>query len=84
MECVCDGWFNLCTLITPCATGVQPHPAPESNLNIKEKCFTFYSVLQKSVKLDKRTCLCTNCTTLPVNTNEGEVILGKLIFGQEK
>ena len=31
MEFVCDGWFNLCTLITPCATGVQPHPAPESN-----------------------------------------------------
>ena len=26
-----DGWFNLCTLITQCATGVQPHPAPESN-----------------------------------------------------
>ncbi|CAL8387263.1 unnamed protein product [Boreogadus saida] len=25
------GWFNLCTLITLCATGVQPHPAPESN-----------------------------------------------------
>ncbi|CAL8296460.1 unnamed protein product [Lota lota] len=26
-----DGWFNLCTLIAQCATGVQPHPAPESN-----------------------------------------------------
>ncbi|CAL8272225.1 unnamed protein product [Lota lota] len=29
---VCGGgWFNLCTLIAQCATGVQPHPAPESN-----------------------------------------------------
>ena len=26
-----DGWSNLCTLITQWATGVQPHPAPESN-----------------------------------------------------
>ena len=26
-----DGWSNLCSLITQCATGVQPHPAPESN-----------------------------------------------------
>ena len=25
-----DDWFNLCTLITQCATGVQPDPAPES------------------------------------------------------
>ena len=25
------GWFNLCSLIAQCATGVQPHPAPESN-----------------------------------------------------
>ena len=22
-----DGWFNLCTWITQCVTGVQPHPA---------------------------------------------------------
>ncbi|CAL8326343.1 unnamed protein product [Lota lota] len=29
---VCGGgWFNLCTLIAQCATGVQPHPAPDSN-----------------------------------------------------
>ena len=26
-----DGWFNLCSLISQCATGVQPHPALESN-----------------------------------------------------
>ena len=26
-----DGWFNLCPLMTQCATGVQPHLAPESN-----------------------------------------------------
>ena len=25
-----DGWLNLCTLISQCTTGVQPHPAPES------------------------------------------------------
>ena len=32
MQSVCgDGWLNLCTLITQCATGVQPHSAPESN-----------------------------------------------------
>ena len=26
-----DAWFNLYTLITQCATGVQPHSAPKSN-----------------------------------------------------
>ena len=26
----CDGWFNLCTLVPECRTGVKPHPAPES------------------------------------------------------
>ena len=26
-----DGWYNLCTLISQCTTGVQPYPAPESN-----------------------------------------------------
>ncbi|CAL8234129.1 unnamed protein product [Arctogadus glacialis] len=26
-----DFWFNLCTLIAQCVTGVQPLPAPESN-----------------------------------------------------
>ena len=30
--CVCgDGGFDPCTLVSQCATGVQPHPAPESN-----------------------------------------------------
>ena len=29
--CVEMAWFNCCTLITQCATGVQPHPAPKSN-----------------------------------------------------
>ena len=30
-ESVCgDGWFNLPTLISQCATGVQPHLAPQS------------------------------------------------------
>ena len=28
--CVEMAWFNCCTLITQCATGVQPHPAPKS------------------------------------------------------
>ena len=29
---VCDdGWFNQCTLIAQCTTGVQPHPFPEFN-----------------------------------------------------
>ena len=26
-----DSWLNLFTLIAQCATGVQAHPAPESN-----------------------------------------------------
>ena len=26
-----DGWFNLCTLISQCTTGVKPHPASVSN-----------------------------------------------------
>ena len=26
-----DGWLKRCTLIAQRATGVQPHPAPESN-----------------------------------------------------
>jgi len=25
--CVCDGWFNLCALISQCTTGVKRHPA---------------------------------------------------------
>jgi len=30
--CVCgDGWLILCVLITQRTTGVQPHPAPDSN-----------------------------------------------------
>ena len=31
-QSVCgDGWVNLCTRITQCALGVQPHPDPKSN-----------------------------------------------------
>ena len=30
------GWFNLCTLIAQCATGKQPHPAPQSPISLTQ------------------------------------------------
>ena len=34
-----DGWFNLCTLIAQCATGVQLHPTPISLPRARWGCF---------------------------------------------
>ena len=74
-ECVCgDGWFNLCTLITQCATGVQPHPAPESNqtppvYNVPfRKCFlSIRSSVNKLVRLYAQLNLIKASTTMVLN-----------------
>ena len=83
-----DGCFNLCTLITPCATGVQPHLAQEYSEAAKTRnhphtlhtfaCWASPSVGRKALCIPGASCSTSNSTSTQQLGRRNSPLRGKV------